>query len=150
MLQLPTSYLFYTLSLYCQWHSLSRPHPPLSFLCPRICSLRLCLYSCPANGFVCTIILDSTLTYNLYFSLSDRLHSVWQPLCPSTSLQMTLWHVLLKLKFLHELPSAQRSKIGQLRADDNYCWCLWNIYHVPVTIWIFLEGLLCSKHFSTC
>ena len=33
--------------------------PSLSQLCPRVCSLHLYLYSCPANRFICTIFLDS-------------------------------------------------------------------------------------------
>ena len=67
--------------------------PPDSFppRCPYICLLHLCLYFCPVNPFICTIFLGSTyaLIYDICFSLSDLLHSVWQPLNPSTSLQMT-------------------------------------------------------------
>ena len=37
------------------------------------------------------------LIYDIYFSLSDLLHSVWQSLGPSTSLQMTQFHSFLWL-----------------------------------------------------
>ena len=37
------------------------------------------------------------LTYDICFSLSDLLHSVWQSLDPSTSLQMTQFHSFLWL-----------------------------------------------------
>ena len=33
------------------------PHPP----CPQACSLRLCLYSCPASRLICTIFADSCM-----------------------------------------------------------------------------------------
>ena len=36
------------------------PHPIFPTWCPYICPLRLCLYFCLANGFICTIFLDST------------------------------------------------------------------------------------------
>ena len=69
------------------------PHPPTTFppWCPYVCSLHLCLYFCLANQFICIVFLDSTyeLIYGICFSLSDLLHSVWQSLDPSTSLQMT-------------------------------------------------------------
>ena len=50
--QLPTRCLFYT-----WWHVhvklLFQSVPPfLPPLCPQVCSLHLCLYSCPANGFI--------------------------------------------------------------------------------------------------
>ena len=37
------------------------------------------------------------LAYGIYFSLSDLLHSVWQTLCPSTSVQMTQFRFFLWL-----------------------------------------------------
>ena len=37
------------------------------------------------------------LAYGIYFSLSDLLHSVWQTLGPSTSLQITQFHFFLWL-----------------------------------------------------
>ena len=41
----------------CRFLSLS--HPLLPTLCPQVCSLCLCLYSCSANRFISTIFLDS-------------------------------------------------------------------------------------------
>ena len=69
------------------------PPPPPTFppWCPYVCSLQLCLYFCPANQFICTIFLGSTyvLIYDICFSLSNLLRSVWQSLDSSMSLQMT-------------------------------------------------------------
>ena len=61
------------------------PSPPLW---PHVRSLHPCLYSCPANRFICTIFFN-VLIYDICFSLSDLLHSVWQTQGPSTSPQMT-------------------------------------------------------------
>ena len=58
--QLPTSCLFYTWQ--CIYLRPTLPvHPTLPFptLCPHICSLCLCLYSCLGNRFICIIFLDS-------------------------------------------------------------------------------------------
>ena len=58
------------------------PLPPTAFppWCPYICSLHLCLYSCLANRFICTIFLDSTynhlytiFVFLTYFTLYDSL-----------------------------------------------------------------------------
>ena len=90
-------------------------YPPPS-PCAQVHSLHLCLYSCPAPRFIRTIFFfflmirrppRSTLfpyttlfrsfslrfhiyvlAYGICFSLSDLLHSVWQILGPSTSLQI--------------------------------------------------------------
>ena len=52
--------------------------------------LYICVYSCPAHRFIWTMFLDSMyLCYYICFSLSDLLHSVWQTLGSSVSLQMT-------------------------------------------------------------
>ena len=62
------------------------PSPP----CPHVYSLCLCLHSCPANRFTCTIFSRAHI-YALIHTVcfSDLLHSVWQSLGPSTSLQIT-------------------------------------------------------------
>ena len=52
---------------------------------PYICFLCLCLYFCFAKKIIYAIFLNSTY---LGFSFPDLLHSVWQPLGPSMSLQM--------------------------------------------------------------
>ena len=58
-------------------YTTSLPLPPLC----------LCLYSCPADRFICTTFLPPCICVNIQcFSPSDLLHSVWQT---STSLQMT-------------------------------------------------------------
>ena len=36
--------------------------PPLPSLCPRICSIHLPLYSCPASRFICTINYQTFLS----------------------------------------------------------------------------------------
>ena len=53
--QLPTSYFTHggVYIYHCSSPNLS--HPPLLPLCPHVHSLCLCLYSCPANRFICTI-----------------------------------------------------------------------------------------------
>ena len=40
-------------------YPLSLSHPLLPTLCPQVCSLALCFYSCPANSSISTIFLDS-------------------------------------------------------------------------------------------
>ena len=42
----------------CQCYFLNFSHPLLPLLCPKVHSLCLCLYSCPANKFNFTIFLD--------------------------------------------------------------------------------------------
>ena len=67
--------------------------PPFSSpLCPHVRSLHLLLYSCPVNKIIYTNFFRFhiyALIYNTFFSLSDLLHSAWQSLGPSMSLQMT-------------------------------------------------------------
>ena len=41
--------------------------PLLPSLCPQFCSLRLHLYSCPADWFISTIFLDSTHNIAQFF-----------------------------------------------------------------------------------
>ena len=57
--------ILYILLYICQSQSPNsshHDHPPAAFppWCAYICSLHLCLYFCPANGFICTIFLGST------------------------------------------------------------------------------------------
>ena len=70
-------------------------------LCPQVHSLHLRLYSCPAPRFIRTIFLFRfhiyVLAYGIRFSLSDLLHSVWQTLGPSTSLQIPQFRFFLWL-----------------------------------------------------
>ena len=77
--------------------------------CPQVHSLRLRLYSCPAPRFFRTICFCFffrfhiyVLAYGIWFSLSDLLHSVWQTLSPSTSLQITQFRFFLWLSNILE------------------------------------------------
>ena len=70
--------------------------------CPQVHSLRLHLYSCTAPRFFRTIWVFFrfhiyVLAYGICFSLSDLLHSVWQTLGPSNSLQITQFRFFLWL-----------------------------------------------------
>ena len=78
--QPPASCLVYT--RWCVYVSaaLSLPHPVLHLPCPQAHSLRLCLYSCPANRFISTVFLDSMymhwyviFIFLTYFTLYNRL-----------------------------------------------------------------------------
>ena len=74
--------ILYMVIYICQCYCLSFPHSLLPLLCPQVHSLHLCLYSCSANRFISTIFLPFSrfhlyaLIYDIYFSLSDLLHSV--------------------------------------------------------------------------
>ena len=59
----------------------------------------LSLSSCPENRLTSAIFLDSiyTLIYNIWFSLSDLLHSALQAAGSSTSAQVTQIRFLLRL-----------------------------------------------------
>ena len=71
------------------------PAYPSPSPCPQVHSLRLRLYSCLAPRFFGTLFIYFfrfhiyVSDYCIGFSLSDLLHSVWQSLGPSTSLQIT-------------------------------------------------------------
>ena len=69
------------------------PTPPPAFppWCPYICSLHVSLFlPCkPLHLYHFSTFHIYALIYDIYFSLSDLLHSVWQSVGPSTSLQMT-------------------------------------------------------------
>ena len=81
--QVPTSCQFYIWQ--CMYINPKLPvHPttPSSPPCPPICSLHLCLYSCPAARFIWISFLDSTYMHRYtifvflflsYFTLYDRL-----------------------------------------------------------------------------
>ena len=75
------------------------PAYPSPSRCPQVHSQRLRLYSCPAPTFFRTFFFFFrfniyVLAYSICFSLSDLLHSVWQTLGPSTSLQITQFHFI--------------------------------------------------------
>ena len=80
------------------------PAYPSPSPCPQVHSLCLRLYSCPVPRFFPTVFFPFlfrfhiyVLTYSICFSLSDLLHSVWQTLGPSISLQITQFHLFLWL-----------------------------------------------------
>ena len=62
--------------------------------------LYVCLYFCLANQFIYTIFLESTpyALIDIYFNIFDLLHSIWQSLGPSMSLQKAQFPSLLWLK----------------------------------------------------
>ena len=78
------------------------PPPPHGF--PHLVSIRLFSTSVslflpckPVHLYHLSRFHIYALIYNICFSLSDLLHSVWQSLDPSTSLQMTQFHSFLWL-----------------------------------------------------
>ena len=74
------------------------PTYPSPSPCPQVHSLHLCLYSCPAPRFFRTFFFRFhiyVLAYGICFSLSDLLHSVWQTLGPSTSIQIVQFRFFL-------------------------------------------------------
>ena len=99
--QVLISYLFYT--YWCIYVNSNLPiHPTTPF--PRSVSIRL--FSTSVSLFLpCKSVHlyhfsrfhVYTLMYNICFSPSDLLHSVWQSLGPSTSLQMTQFRSFLWL-----------------------------------------------------
>ena len=61
--------------------------------CPYICCLHLLLCFCLPKRFICTIFLVQHTCINIQdLFFSDWLHSVWQSLDPSKSLQMPQFH----------------------------------------------------------
>ena len=106
---------------------------PLSPLCPHVCSLRLCLYSCPGNRFVCTFFLDSTyrhwymilvFLFLTYFTLYD---SLWVhphlykwpsfvPFCGSHS-QLMKWQAT---DFSLQRGRRKQAKLA-FRANPSHC-----------------------------
>ena len=88
-----------------------------------ICSPHLCLYCCFSNKIINTVFSRLhiyALIYNICFSLSNFLHSVWQSLSPSMSTQMTqFWSFLMAaLGF----PCGSAGKESSCNAGD-----LWSI-----------------------
>ena len=74
----------------CQFQPLNSSKPPLPPWCPHVWPLHLCIYFCFANRFICTILLNSTsytFIYDICFTLSDLIHSVWQ-CCESISFEV--------------------------------------------------------------
>ena len=81
------------------------PAYPSPSPCPQVHSLCLCLYSYPAprffrNFFFLDFIYIYILAYDICFSLSDLLHSVWQTLCLSTLLQIIQFCFFLWLRII--------------------------------------------------
>ena len=65
----------------CQLQSFNSSKPPPPPWGPYVWPLRLCLYFCFANRFICTIFLNSTsytVIYDICFTLSDLIPSVLQ------------------------------------------------------------------------
>ena len=72
------------------------------------------------------------LAYDICFSLSDLLHSVWQTLGPSTSLQITQFHFFLWLSnILH------CSKFWQLWINV-YSIKILNVYTMNICVQVFV------------
>ena len=96
--QLPTSRLFYTSSCIDVSATLSAlptfpsphcMHKSLLYVCISISALQI---GSSVLFFQIPYIYIYTLIYNVCFSLSDFLHSVWQTLGPATTQQMTQFH----------------------------------------------------------
>ena len=97
---LPTSYFTFGSVYMSMPLSHFVPAYPSPSPCPQVHSLHLRLYSCPAPRFYRTIFFFFrfhiyVLAYGICFSLSDLLHSVWQTLGPSTSVQITQFRFFL-------------------------------------------------------
>ena len=71
--------------------------PPLVSICLSSTSVSLFLPCKPVHLYHFSRFHIYVLIYDICFSLSDLLHSVWQSLSPSTSLQMTQFHSFLWL-----------------------------------------------------
>ena len=107
------------------------PAYPSPSLCPQVYSLHLRLYSCPAPRFFITLFFFFfrfhiyVLAYGICFSLSDLLHSVWQILGPSTSLQITQLHFFL---WLSNIPLYVCATWKQPKGPSTDEWIkMWNI-----------------------
>ena len=59
-----------------QCYSLKSSHPRLLPQSPKVCSLHLCLFCCPACRIIVTVFLNSIYIW-ICVSLSDLFHSVW-------------------------------------------------------------------------
>ena len=94
--------------------------------CPQVHSLCLHLYSCPAPRFFRTIFFFFrfhiyVLVYSIWFSLSDLLHSIWQTLGLSTSLQITQFRFSLRLSNI-PLYICATSSLSIHLSMDTYCF----------------------------
>ena len=108
-------------------------YPQFSPWCPCICSLHLCLYFCFVNKNI-FINFFRFLIYALkyvFFPLSDLIHSVWQSLGPSTSLQMTqfcsfLWQSMPQICRWHR-PYGRKWKGTKKPLDESESggWKIW-------------------------
>ena len=65
---------------------------PMVFICLFSTSVSLFLLCKPVHLYHFSRFHIYVLIYDICFSLSDLVHSVWQSLGPSTSLQMTQFH----------------------------------------------------------
>ena len=106
------------------------PAYPSPSPCPQVHSLHLCLYSCPALRFFKTIFNFfrfhiCVLAYGICFSLSDLLHSVWQTLGPSTSLQLTQFCFFLWLSSIPLYICATSSLSIHLSMDTKLASMSW-------------------------
>ena len=102
--QVLISYPFYT--YYCIYVNRNLqfipPPSPATFppWCPYVCSLHMCLHFCLklVHLYHFSKFHIYALIYDISFSLSDLLHSIWQTLDPPTSLQMTQFRSFLWLR----------------------------------------------------
>ena len=99
---------------------------------PQVHSLHLRLYSCPAPRVFRTILFVCfqipyiyVLAYGIYFSLSDLLHSVYQSLGPSTSLQITQFHFFIWLSNIPLYICATSSLSIHLSIDTQVASMSW-------------------------
>ena len=100
-MEFPVLYSRFSLIIYFVHSSsvhmwIESPNSALPLWYPYVCSPCLCLYFCFADRFICTVFLDSTYIYiNIWYLFFFWLHSVWQFLGPSISLQMARFCVCL-------------------------------------------------------
>ena len=104
--QVLNTYLFYTYQ--CIHDNPNLPihpttHAPLSPCSIHMSVLHICISTSackPVHLYHFSRFHIYALIYDICFSLSDLLHSVWQTLCPYTSLQMTQFHSFLWLSYI--------------------------------------------------
>ena len=70
------SSILHTVIYMFQCYSLKSSHPRLLPHSPKVCSLHLCLFCCPACRIIVTVFLNSIYMW-ICVSLSDLFHSVW-------------------------------------------------------------------------
>ena len=87
--------------------SISQVIPPFPPWCPYVCFLCLYLYFYFANPSIPFSRFHTyVLIYDMYFSVSDLLHSIWQSLSLHTSLQMTQFCYFLWLPDSNSSPTS--------------------------------------------